>query len=279
MNLNIFKLKIFFLSLVPGLYTSNNDDVCSSVIAEPSILILKTFDGKIRGECWNTYVQYSKDSSKEIEVLTWLSIPYAEPPINENRFKRTIPVKPWENIIDGTNNPKYCLQYDEDDGDNTTNESDYEMDDTNSEDCLYLNIYIQSTSYSNRKKSLKPILVFIHGGSYVNGDGASYEPSTIVAMSDIIVITINYRLNALGFMHLAGTDATGNQGLHDSTTALKWIHKNAVTFGGDKSKITISGESAGAWSVGYHLFLKESWPYFRNGIMQSGGPTGISKLT
>ena len=92
------------------------------------------------------------------------------------------------------------------------------------------------------------------------------------------VITINYRLNALGFMHLADTDATGNQGLHDSTTALKWIYKNAINFGGDNTRITISGESAGAWSVGYHLFLKESWPYFRNGIMQSGGPTGISIL-
>lgn len=58
--------------------------------------------------------------------------------------------------------------------------------------------------------------------------------------------------------------------------ALKWINENAKTFGGDRSKITISGQSAGAWSVGYHLFYKESWSYFRNAIMQSGGPTGIS---
>lgn len=286
MNFNFCNLIIFFLGIVNGSYSST-DDTCSSVAADPSILLLKTFDGDVKGECWNTHVQYSKETSKEIEVLVWLSIPYAEPPINEHRFKKTVPVKPWENVIDGTKNPKYCLQYDEDGSDDksTNNEASDDInsedsygndEDNNSEDCLYLNIYIQSKSYSTRKESLKPILVYVHGGSYVRGDGASYEPSTIVAMSDIIVITINYRLNALGFMHLADTDVTGNQGLHDSTTALKWIYKNAINFGGDNTRITISGESAGAWSVGYHLFLKESWPYFRNGIMQSGGPTGIS---
>lgn len=99
-----------------------------------------------------------------------------------------------------------------------------------------------------------------------------------MGMQDIIVVTINYRLNALGFLHLSGeSDASGNQALLDQYTALKWISENAATFGGDSSKITISGESAGAWSVGYQLFMPASWGYFRNAIMQSGGPTGVSK--
>jgi len=121
---------------------------------------------------------------------------------------------------------------------------------------------------------LKPVLVFIHGGSFVSGDGASYDPSNFVAMKDIVVVTINYRLNALGFLGLEGTEATGNQGLLDQTLALKWIHDNAFTFGGDKSRVTITGQSAGAWSVGFLLFYENSWAYFRNAIMQSGGPTG-----
>jgi carboxylesterase type B len=100
----------------------------------------------------------------------------------------------------------------------------------------------------------------------------------IAGTQDIIVITINYRLNALGFLHLKGeADASGNQGLLDQNMALKWIFENAATFGGDKDKITIGGQSAGAWSVGYHLFMPSSWSYFRNGILQSGGPTTISK--
>ena len=112
-----------------------------------------------------------------------------------------------------------------------------------------------------------------------SGSSSDYRPLTVVATQDIIVVTLNYRLGALGFLHLAGeADASGNQGLLDQNLALKWIFENAATFGGDKTKITISGENAGAWSVGYHLFMPISWPFFRNGIMQSGGPTGISKL-
>ena len=124
---------------------------------------------------------------------------------------------------------------------------------------------------------MKPILVFIHGGSFVYGTSSLYDGSTIVSMTDIIVVTLNYRLNALGFLHVANTDVTGNFGILDQSLAMKWIYENAMYFGGDKSKITISGESSGAWSVGFHLFYPKSWPYFRNAILQSGGPTGVSK--
>ena len=110
------------------------------------------------------------------------------------------------------------------------------------------------------------------------GSSNEYDAATLVGTQDIIVVTINYRLGALGFLHLTGqADAHGNQALLDQTLALKWIYDNAARFGGDKTKITISGESAGAWSVGYLLFMPKSWGYFRNAIMQSGGPTTVSK--
>jgi len=91
-------------------------------------------------------------------------------------------------------------------------------------------------------------------------------------MNGIIVVTINYRLDALGFLYLENSNASGNQGFLDQAMALQWIYDNAFSFGGDNSKITLGGESAGAWSVGYHLFYPGSWPYFRNAIMESGGP-------
>ena len=95
------------------------------------------------------------------------------------------------------------------------------------------------------------------------GSSASdwYEPSTLVAMSDIIVITLNYRLDHYGLLHIADTE-TGNSALLDQNLALKWIYENAHTFGGDKNRITVSGESAGAISIGFHLFYPDSWPYF-----------------
>ena len=116
--------------------------------------------------------------------------------------------------------------------------------------------------------------MFIHGGGLTVGSSVSdwYEPSTLVSLSEIIVVTINYRLDHLGVLYLEDTDATGNQALLDQNLALKWIYENAHTFGGDKTKITVSGESAGGISIGFHLFYPKSWPYFRNAIMQSGTP-------
>jgi len=257
----LFKIFLLIFSLLKCAQCSWDED-CPYLKTHPNLLSLQTLNGKVKGECWNIDIHYSETRTTTTQVLKWMSIPYAEAPINENRFKKPKPVKPWSTEIDGTIEPKYCLQISD------------ESIENNSEDCLYLNIHVQADTYLNRNKELKPILVYIHGGSFVVGDGAGYDASNIVAMKDIIVVTINYRLNALGFLGLEDTEATGNQALLDQTLALKWIHENAFTFGGDNSKVTINGQSAGAWSVGYLLFYNKSWGYFRNAIMQSGGPTG-----
>ena len=117
-------------------------------------------------------------------------------------------------------------------------------------------------------------MVFIHGGGLHFGSSTNdlYEPSTLVSLSEIIVVTINYRLDHFGLLYLEGTNARGNQALLDQSLALKWIYENAQTFGGDRTKITLVGESAGAISIGYHLFYPNSCPYFRNVIMESGVP-------
>jgi len=97
--------------------------------------------------------------------------------------------------------------------------------------------------------SLLPIYVFIHGGSFILGwapDNAGFQ---ISAVSNVIVIAIQYRLGPFGFMYVDGTDAQGNQALRDQNLAFKWIYDNAARFGGDKKRITIGGQSAGSWLV------------------------------
>ncbi len=237
---------------------------CTFLSSNSTLKIANTLNGQIRGECYTVPVSYSNNTKISTDVFSWLSIPYAVAPIGQNRFKRPIPVKNWTGIIDGTKLPNTCMQ----------NSPPSSLASQMSEDCLYLNVFVRSDKLTNKMNSLSPVLIFIHGGDFTAGSSSEslYDPSTIVAMSGIIVVTINYRLDAFGFLRLEGSDATGNQAIHDQNLALAWVHDNAVTFGGDPNKVTINGESAGADSVGYHLLYPESWPYFRNAILQSGGP-------
>lgn len=253
----LFTLKSFYCSYYQYF------DLCDTIPEDSNLNILTTLKGKVRGECLKVPVSFSNGSTQTNDVFRWLSIPYAKPLLNENRFKNPLPVDPWTNIINGTVWPKRCMQI--------LKESDVPM----SEDCLQLNIFVSADSYLNRGKRLSPILFFIHGGSFIKG-GASddaYEGSTLASMTGLIIITINYRVGALGFLHLDDTIANGNQGFLDSNLALQWASENAHTFGGDKSKITLCGQSAGSWLVNYHLYYPKSWPYFRNAIMQSGSAT------
>ena len=256
---NIFLTVIFIYSFVVcrkiNAYHFNKCDVNLNSDSK----ILDTLNGKIKGECYTVPVTYSNGSKTTSNVMNWLSVPYAEPPINEKRFKKSVQKQPWSNTIDGTSWPKHCVQFFLPNG---------------TEDCLYLNIFVKSDVYMNRNKTLVPILFFIHGGGLVSG-GISvdfYEGSTLAAYGEIVVVTIQYRLDSFGFLHLANSFASGDQGFLDQHLALKWVYENAEKFGGDRNKITISGESAGAISVGYHLLYEKSWPYFRNAIMESGGP-------
>ena len=222
--------------------------------------IVKTQSGPIIGECH--IVPYNSSAGKmfESEVYSWLGIPYAEPPIENNRFSRPKQLKPWSNLKVTTIWPKKCIQ------------SELGMDgNSTSEDCLYLNIFVRSDTFLNSYVESKPIMIWIDGVQN------TYEPSTLVATSDVIVVSFNYRLGVFGFLSLENTEASGNAGFLDQHMAIKWVYENAKYFGGDNTKITLFGQDAGALSVGYHLFYPESWPYFRNGIMQSGLPIGSSK--
>jgi len=137
------------------------------------------------------------------------------------------------------------------------------------------NAYVNSVLKNDSTKRL-PIYVWIHGGAFILGSANEFDGNLIAGMSQMIVVTLNYRLGAFGSFYLPNIPGlSGNQALRDQNLALKWIFNNAANFGGDKSRITLGGESAGSWSVGYHLVYKASWPYFKQAIMQSGNPTQI----
>jgi carboxylesterase type B len=146
-----------------------------------------------------------------------------------------------------------------------------------SENCLFLNVWSPAVASPSQKV---PVMVFIHGGAFVMGSGSSglYRGAALAAADTVVVVTLNYRLGALGFLAgptSKGTAIGGNLGLMDQQKALQWVQTNISAFGGDPTKVTIFGESAGAMSVGFHLFaVPGSAPLFRAAIMESN-PMGV----
>jgi para-nitrobenzyl esterase len=148
-----------------------------------------------------------------------------------------------------------------------------------SEDCLFLNVYVPATSTPHSKL---PVFVWIHGGALITGTGADYDPSVMVAENNIIVVTINYRLGALGWLVEPGllthtpsffqnAGDAGNYGLMDQQFALQWVQRNIAGFGGDARKVTVGGESAGGLSVSSNLVsTTTATGLFRSAIIESG---------
>jgi para-nitrobenzyl esterase len=148
-----------------------------------------------------------------------------------------------------------------------------------SEDCLFLNVWTPANAKPDAKL---PVFFWIHGGALIFGTGASFDPSAIIAESNVIVVTINYRLGALGFLAEPGlASATpsffenigdaGNYGLMDQQFALQWVRENIAQFGGDPEQVTIGGESAGGLSVTSQLTsINTAGGLFRGAIIESG---------
>ncbi len=136
------------------------------------------------------------------------------------------------------------------------------------EDCLTLNVWTPLANDDHR-----PVMVWIHGGGFANGSGGVYVANELASRGDIIVVTINYRLGALGFLAhpaLGPPGDVGNYGLADQQAALRWVRDNIAKFGGDPGKVTVAGESAGGASVCDHLVAPDSAGLFRAAIIQSG---------
>ena len=197
-------------------------------------------------------------------VYLFSGIPYAAPPVGAARFKAAQPVQPWEGIRDAT---KFGPAAPQIPSGGMTDRVPVRW----SEDCLTLNV--ATPSITGDKKA---VLVWIHGGAYRSGQGAIpwYNGSSFATLGNIVVVTINYRLGALGFTDLSsfaeGYETSGVNGLLDQIKALEWVQNNIGAFGGDPERVTIAGESAGAFSVTTLLGAARARGLFHRAIPQSG---------
>jgi para-nitrobenzyl esterase len=193
-------------------------------------------------------------------VLSFKGIPYAAAPFGDNRFAAPQPAAPWDGVRDaleyGPTSP--MGPYPE------AVEPLLPEPRIPGEDCLNLNVWTPGTDGPPR-----PVLVWIHGGGFVNGSGAvSGYDGTRFARDGVVCVTINYRLGVDGFLLIDGTPA--NRGLLDQIAALRWVRENIAAFGGDPDTVTIAGESAGAMSVTTLLSMPAAEGLFHRAIAQSG---------
>ena len=187
-------------------------------------------------------------------------LPYATPPTGDLRWRAPRPPASWGGIRDATQYAPSCPQ----------KPSLFEPPGPQSEDCLYLNV----STPTLRRHAKRPVLVWIHGGGFTQ-DGALNYDGTKLAAKGIVVVTINYRLGALGFLaHRALASRpggpSGNYGLMDQRAALRWIKHAIARFGGDPHNVTIAGQSAGGVSVLAHLVSPRSRGLFERAIVESG---------
>ncbi|MCM5704523.1 carboxylesterase/lipase family protein [Larsenimonas salina] len=191
-------------------------------------------------------------------------IPFAAPPVGENRWRAPQDVTPWEGVRDATQFAPSCLQKPMD-GDEAP------IYDNLSEDCLYLNVWQPRDDQEKH-----PVMVWIHGGGFVNGGGASeiYNGERF-ARDGVVLVSINYRLGRFGFFDHPALEGEagprGNFGLMDQKKALEWVQRNISRVGGDPNNVTVFGESAGGNSVLQLASQPESQALFQRAIVMSGG--------
>lgn len=210
-------------------------------------------------------------------ITVYKGVPYAAPPVGKYRWRGPQPVEKWEGVrmADHFGPVSMQGQLGMDQSEFYTRELhptayEYEM----SEDCLYLNIWTPAASEDEKL----PVFYYIHGGGYVGGYSYEMEfDGEQVAFKGVILVTVGYRLGALGFFaHKeleveAPGESQGNFGLMDQAAGLAWVRRNIAAFGGDPDKITIGGQSAGAGSVTTLLTSPMTKGMFRGAIMMSGG--------
>ena len=216
-------------------------------------IIVETAQGRLEG--------HSRDG-----VLRFNGIPYARPPVGPLRWRAPEAPEPWPGIRDAALFGQIAPQL--------RSAAEALIGGTpgeHSEDCLYLNVWTPGTD------GKRPVMVWIHGGAFVTGAGSvgSYNGKFLAARGDVVVVTINYRLGALGFLNLRdATDgkhpATGTEGLSDQVAALTWVKENIARLGGDPDNVTVFGESAGAMSIGALLAMPSARGLFHKAILQSG---------
>ncbi|ELU10945.1 hypothetical protein CAPTEDRAFT_27472, partial [Capitella teleta] len=186
----------------------------------------------------------------------FLGIPYADPPTGELRFRPPKPKSSWKGVLSTKEFAQkvlspFALPQDQDD---------------TSEDCLYLNVYTPRIS----KDAMLPVVIYIHGGTFSLGMGSVFDGARIAVRENVVAVSFNYRLGALGFLSTRDDAAPGNYGLLDQVAVLQWVRTNIAKFGGNPKKVTLWGEEAGATSISLHMVSPLTKDLFHNAIIHSG---------
>eukprot|EP00937_MAST-01D_sp_MAST-1D-sp2_P001079 g1079.t1 len=227
--------------------------------------------GRVKGRC-----------SAQTGVCSFLGLPYAAPPTGELRWRAPQPARPWASgtVRDATTFGPNCPQM------GPTDRADpfSPQGPVGDEDCLFANVFAPSSERACGAGGCA-VMVWVHGGGYVAGGTqpgpgtGSYDGAPNVALAgNVVIVTLQYRLGALGFAgsralqqrDAAGGNSTCNMGIQDQRQALRWVRDNVGAFGGDPSRVTIQGESAGAGSVSIHLTSPASHALFSAAVLESG---------
>jgi para-nitrobenzyl esterase len=227
--------------------------------------IVNTKSGKLEG--------YAVDG-----LFVFKGIPYAAPPVGNLRWMPPQPVKPWSGVRPakeyGAISPQNTMP-----GGGAPGTPDF-GNQPQSEDCLLLNVWTPGLDDARR-----PVFFWIHGGAFIMGSGteAFLEEGILARRGDVVIVSINYRLGAFGFMNLkeitrGRIPATGNEGLLDQVAALDWVQDNIAAFGGNPDNVTISGFSAGGMSVGTLLSMPGARGKFHKAMNRSGAANKVEPL-
>lgn len=205
--------------------------------------------------------------------LAFYGIPYAAAPTGERRFRPPAPAPSWTGVRQATQigfaapqTPHFVIGF--------------AASGPQDEDCLNLNVFTPAADGAKR-----PVMVWIHGGGFTHGAGyeALYDGGRLATRGEVVVVSLNYRLGALGFLSIPEARIGANQGLLDQVAALRWVKDNIAAFGGDPDEVTIFGESAGSASVGCLVAMPAARGLFKRAIYQSGagrpmGPEAAAKV-
>ena len=210
-------------------------------------------------------------------VRAFLGVPYAGAPVGDLRWRGPRPLEPWDGVRDATRLGSDCVQAL---GRKAVLGGGGGLV-VGSEDCLFVNVYapVPDQVRDDNVPRPRPVMVWLHGGAFTIGSGANYDPSRLAAEQERVVVTVNFRLGALGWLAHPGFDAEGeggarnlggNWGLMDQQAALRWVQENIGAFGGDPADVTLFAESSGAWSACYLMASPGSEGLFHRVILQSG---------
>jgi len=221
--------------------------------------VIETTHGPVRG-------------AEDGDIATWKGIRYAAPPVGDLRFRRPEPPERSAGITDATSYGSACPQP-------AFPNMPIDLGAPQDEDCLRLNVW---ASADTEPGDAKPVMVWLHGGAYMLGSGSQplYDGRRLAAGGDVVVVTVNYRLGALGFLDLSSFSTArrrfdSNIGLHDVLAALRWVRDNIAVFGGDPQRVTLFGESAGAGLVTTLLAAPAAEGLFAGAIAQSSPATSV----